>query len=60
LLPAPDGRWRQEQFQIPTNTLSPDKLNKLIIGRVDLPGGGEAHDEFEVRDIVCFFKQFAK
>src|SRR5829696_5681065 len=48
LLPAPDGMWRQEQFQIPTNTLSPDKPNKLIIGRVDLPGAGEAHDEFEV------------
>jgi len=59
LLPAPDERWRQEQFQIPTNLLSSDDANTLVIGRVDLPGGGVAHDEFEVRDIVCFFKQSA-
>jgi hypothetical protein len=59
LEPAPDERWRQEQFQIPTNILSSDGENTLVIGRVDLPGGGVAHDEFEVRDIVCFFKQSA-
>ena len=50
--------WRHEQFVIPTNLLnsgSDGKPNTLVIGRV--PGDGEPNEEFEVRDIVCFFHQ---
>jgi hypothetical protein len=50
--------WRHEQFTVPTNILSSKSdgtPNTLIIGRAEL-GGGE-YEPFEVRDIVCLFKQ---
>ena len=50
--------WRHEQFVIPTNLLnsgSAGEPNTLVIGRV--PGDGQPNEEFEVRDIVCFFHQ---
>lgn len=56
---APEDRflWRQQQFLVPTNILSPDssdEANTLIIGRVS---SGETFDAFQVRDIVCHFHQ---
>jgi hypothetical protein len=49
--------WRHEQFTVPTNILSSKDgtPNTLVIGRAEL-GGGE-YEPFEVRDIVCLFKQ---
>lgn len=62
----PDGEktWLYEQFAIPTNVLNgadADNANQLEIGVVDLPGGSgnDQFDDFDVRDIVCFFHQVA-
>lgn len=53
--------WRQEQFVVHSNILSganSDEANTLQIFPVqeadDVPGD---HDDFFVRDIVCFFHQ---
>jgi len=48
--------WRHEQFIIPTNVLSGSNsmANTLVIGRAGPQG---SRDDFEVRDIVCFFHQ---
>jgi hypothetical protein len=58
--PANREFWRHEQFIIERGILSPDdsEANTLIIGRVeDNQAGGGTFEEFEVRDIVCFFHQ---
>ncbi len=55
--------WRHEQFVIKTNILNSgsSQANTLIIGRVDAnsPGPGNLFDDFDIRDIVCFFHQEA-
>lgn len=54
--------WRHEQFAIPSNILNhgSGNQNTLTISRVledDNVGGN--FDDFQVRDIVCFFHQVA-
>jgi hypothetical protein len=62
LMPSPDGnsgQWFSQHMVLPSSLLSPvDGNNKLEIKRVLETGGGEGQfDDFNVRDIVCFFHQ---
>ncbi|MCA8880672.1 MAG: hypothetical protein KDA73_12135 [Rhodobacteraceae bacterium] len=53
-------QWFQQQFRIPTNTLSPansNSANVLHLGIARLQGGTGAIVEYEVRDIVVHFHQ---
>lgn len=59
-----DKVWRYQQFAIPTNVLSganSNDANRLDIGAIPITSGGAQGDfnDFDVRDIVCYFHQVA-
>jgi hypothetical protein len=56
---ANSGQWFSQHMVIPSHLLSPvEGNNQIRIKRVSETGaGGGSFDDFEVRDVVCFFHQ---
>ena len=64
LMPSPDansGQWSSQHMVLPFSLLTPvDGNNKLEIKRVLETGDSEEQfNDFNIRDVVCFFHQSA-